>query len=331
MNRRKFLQQTSALSAASLFCLSEEAFAEPAPEVKRIRLINSPAVCLAFAYLAEELLHAEGFEEVLYVDLPVNTSLEFIASGKVDIWVDPAPALANALASIESIVALGGVHAGCYELLAQHGVQQIRDLKGRSVAVSTLGAVEHIFVASISSYIGLNPRQDIEWKVGGSMERAMKLFSDGEADAYLAFAPQPQILRSRKIGHTILNTTQDQPWSQYFCCMLTGNREFVRKNPIATKRAMRAFLKAADICASDPQRAARFMVDKGYVANYDVALEVLSELPYRRWRDGNPEDTIRFHALRLHEAGIIQTQPQKLIERGTDWRFLNELKKELKA
>ena len=62
-----------------------------------------------------------------------------------------------------------------------------------------------------------------------------------------------------------------------------------------------------------------------------MALEVLGELPYRRWRDANPEDTLRFHALRLHEGGIIQTNPQKLIERGTDWRFFNQLKKEIKA
>jgi NitT/TauT family transport system substrate-binding protein len=32
--------------------------------------------------------------------------------------------------------------------------------------------------------------------------------------------------------------------------MLAGNRDFVRKNPIATKRALRAILKAADICAT---------------------------------------------------------------------------------
>jgi NitT/TauT family transport system substrate-binding protein len=160
---------------------------------------------------------------------------------------------------------------------------------------------------------------------------AMRLFIEGKADAFMGFVPASQELRAKKIGHVILNTTQDRPWSQYFCCILTGNREFVRKNPIATKRAMRAFLKAADICASDPQRAARFMVDKGYVASYAIAMEALSELPYRRWRDSNPEDTIRFHALRLHEAGLIKTSPQKLIERGTDRRFFNELRKELKA
>jgi NitT/TauT family transport system substrate-binding protein len=71
--------------------------------------------------------------------------------------------------------------------------------------------------------------------------------------------------------------------------------------------------------------------DKGYEPRYEIGLEVLKSLPYRRWREANPEDTIRFHALRLHEVGMITSTPQKLIAQGTDWRFLDELKKELKA
>ena len=40
---------------------------------------------------------------------------------------------------------------------------------------------------------------------------------------------------------------------------------------------------------------------------------------------------MRFYALRLHEAGMIRSTPQKIIAQGTDWRFLNELKQELKG
>ena len=331
MSRRQFIKKASAMGIASLMGLPATSRAEPPPEVKKIRLVNFPAICLAFGYLAKDLLHAEGFEEVEYVDLTVTTQAPTIGTGRVDIWVDAAPGLVNLLATQDTVVALGGIHSGCYELLAKAGVRTIRDLKGRSVSVSTFGSNEHVFVSSMAAYVGLDPRIDIDWRVGGSSDEAMKAFSEGRADAFLGFAPQPQLLRARNIGHVIVNTTHDRPWSQYFCCMLTGNREFVRRNPVATKRAMRAFLKAADICAEDPARAARFMVDKGYTDNYNVALEIIGELPYRRWRDANPEDTIRFHALRLHEAGIIRMPPHKLIEQGTDWRFFNQLKREMKA
>ena len=29
----------------------------------------------------------------------------------------------------------------------------------------------------------------------------------------------------------------------------------------------------------------------------------MKEIPYGKWRDYDPEDTLRFYALRLHEAG----------------------------
>ena len=59
----------------------------------------------------------------------------------------------------------------------------------------------------------------------------------------------------------IVNSAIDRPWSQYFCCMLAGNREFIRRNPVATKRVLRAILKATDLCASEPERVAQRMVD----------------------------------------------------------------------
>jgi NitT/TauT family transport system substrate-binding protein len=113
--------------------------------------------------------------------------------------------------------------------------------------------------------------------------------------------------------------------------MVTGNRGFVRKYPVATKRALRAILSAVDRCAREPDLCARFLVDRGYTNNYDVALQALQEIPYDTWRQYDPEDAVRFYVLRLHEVGMLKSTPQKLIAHGTDWRFLNELKKELKG
>jgi hypothetical protein len=73
------------------------------------------------------------------------------------------------------------------------------------------------------------------------------------------------------------------------------------------------------------------LVSRGVTASYDHTLQTLKELPYGTWRTFSPKDTVRFYALRLHEAGPIKTSPQKIIAQGTDWRFLNELKKELKG
>jgi NitT/TauT family transport system substrate-binding protein len=181
----------------------------------------------------------------------------------------------------------------------------------------------------MAAQVGLDPQKDILWVT--SAGNPMALFPAKEVDAFLASPPEPQELRAREIGRMIVNIATDKPWSQYFCCMVFGNREFVRDHPIATKRFLRAILKATDMCAAEPERTAQRLVDAGVPGRYEYALQTLTELPYARWREFDPEDSLRFYALRLHEAGMFKSSPNALIAEGTDWRFLNELKRELKA
>ena len=72
-------------------------------------------------------------------------------------------------------------------------------------------------------------------------------------------------------------------------------------------------------------------VDGKFTDRYDYALQGLREARYDAWREFDPEDTLRFYALRMHEVGMIKSSPNKIIADGTDWRFLDELKRELKT
>jgi NitT/TauT family transport system substrate-binding protein len=223
---------------------------------------------------------------------------------------------------------LGGLHVGCFELFAAENIRAVRDLKGKRIAIPAFGTSQHVFLASILAHVGLDPSRDINF-VTYPAAQSIQLFIDGKIDALLNFPPLPQELRAKKVGNVILNSSVDRPWSQYFCCMISGNREFVRKHPVATKRAMRALIKAVDMCATAPERAARIVADRGYP--YDYSLQAMREIPYTRWRNYDPEDAIRFYALRLRDAGLTKSGPNKILADGTDWRFWNELKRELKT
>ena len=253
-----------------------------------------------------------------------------VARGELDFDFTPRAMVVSHLDAGEPITALAGVHSGCYELFAHEPIRTISDLKGKRVGIRTLGSGGHLYLAIMAAHVGLDPQKDINW-VASPTGNPMELFAAGEVDAFLGFPPEPQELRARKIGRVILNTATDKPWSQYFCCMVFGNRDFVRDHPVATKRFLRAILKATDLCATEPEKAAQRLVDAGFTQRYDYALQTLTELPYDRWREFDPEDSMRFYALRLHEVGMIKSSPNALIAEGTDWRFLNELKRELKA
>ena len=168
------------------------------------------------------------------------------------------------------IKVLSGVHVGCYELFGHEGIKSILDLKGKRVGAGWgLGSDPHVFVTAMATHVGLDPLNDIEWVT--SDEGSLQLFMDGKIDAFLSFPPEAQELRAKGIGHVILNSMLDQPWSHYFCCMLASNAAFAQEHPVATKRVVRAILKAADICISDPEMVARLLVDGGYAQDYDFA------------------------------------------------------------
>jgi len=278
------------------------------------------------------LLRAEGFTEVTYVMKEGTQGMaRALASGEADIGGHFAAPVILRLEAGDAIVILGGEHSGCFELLGSDRIRTIRDLKGRTVAVPVLDPAPYAFLASMAAYVGLDPRRDINW-VNHSPDESMKLLAESKIDAYLGFPPNPQEFRAKKIwGRVVVNSAVDRPWSQYFCCMLVGNKEFVRKNPVATKRALRAILKSADVCAVATERVARSLIEKGLAKNYDYTLQSIKELPYGRWREFDPEDTVRFYSLRLREVGMIKSSPAKIIAEGADWRFWKELKMELKA
>jgi len=327
-SRRDFLASASLAAAAGVLGGRPLLAAEGPPETTTIRLGRLRSLCLAPEYAAEELLRAEGFTDVRYVPVGAGVGAsQHIADGEVDFSLNFAAPLVIPIAAGEPITVVGGVHPGCFELFAREGIRSITDLKGKSVGVPGLETGLYVFVASMLSYVGLDPNTDVRWVTENSRE----LFAAGEIDAFLGFAPAPQALRAQNIGHVILNSAVDRPWSQYFCCMLAGNAEFVRKYPIATKRVLRAILKVTDLCVAEPERVAQRLVDGGFTPRYDYALQTLVEIPYGKWREYDPEDTIRFYALRLHEAGVITSTPSTILAGGTDWRFLNQLKRELKA
>jgi NitT/TauT family transport system substrate-binding protein len=325
--RRRFLTALlSATSAASLFRAPQALAVEGPLETTSVRFFKSSLTCGAPQYAAEELLRAEGFKEIAYVEVLPATRTQAIADGRVDFWLTFTVIHIQAIDHGAPITIVAGVHAGCYELFAREDLRSLTELKGKQVG---LQAGSPALLKLMAAQVGLDPERDLQWVIDPKV-KPLDLFAEGKIDAFLGFPPEPQELRARHAGHVILDTTVDRPWSQYFCCMLGANREYVERHPIATKRVVRALLRAADLCATEPVRLARNIFDRGLAERYDFERQTLSELPYNKWRDYNAEDTIRFYALRLYETGLVKSTPNKIVAENTDWRFFNELKGELK-
>ena len=344
-SRRDFLARAALAAGTSVLCGRAPLADEGPPEVTsiRIRVEDAPplvvggvaenALCIAPTLITEELLRAEGFTDIRFVLVknghPYAQAFEL---GEIDFGLRFAPGAARSLDAGVPITVLAGVHPGCFALFVHEHIRTFTDLKGKRVGFNEgPGSAEQLYVSIMAAHVGLDPETDLDWVMTDEVASPIELFIHNKIDAYLAFVPEFPELRARKIGRVLIDMAMDRPWSHYFCCLLVGRADFVRQYPVATKRAMRAILKATDLCATEPELAARQLVEGGFAHHYDTALQTLTEVPYGVWRELDPEDSLRFYGLWLHEFGEIDSTPNKLIAEGSDWHFLNELKREMKA
>ncbi|MGH9037383.1 MAG: ABC transporter substrate-binding protein [Acidimicrobiia bacterium] len=299
-------------------------------ETTSIRLHSVPNVsCIAAEYMAEPFLYEEGFTDVQYPSFPPAKVVEAYTNGDFDFGVGYAAVLINLVEQGAPVVMLGGVHVGCWQVFGTGDIKSMRDFKGKKVSLVSPEFTDGIFLAMTLSSVGLDLQKDVTMVSYPPSENA-RILSSGEVDAVVAFPPISKDLRTRGIGTVVLNSLTDPPWSSYYCCSASANSTWMEKHPVAAKRALRAVLKGADVVARDPERAGRLMVDRGYATDFDVTCQILREIPYDIWREFDPVDSLRFYALQLKEAGIINSTPEQIIERGSDFRYLAELKRELK-
>src|SRR5437899_1423066 len=195
ITRRAFLGGVAATVATA-----RRASAEPPPETSRLRLLKTSSICWAPQYVAEDLLHAEGFSDVTYVDMPPTEAISVrLAAGEADLGMNfVGPNLVRVDAG-DPVVFLAGVHVGCFEAFASDRIQRIHDLKGKTVVVEALNSANHLFFATIAAHVGLDPRRDIRWVSADDRvsrrrpdgapysSEAMQLFMEGKADAFLGF------------------------------------------------------------------------------------------------------------------------------------------------
>jgi NitT/TauT family transport system substrate-binding protein len=315
--------------------------ADPPPETTTIRLVKTFPTCPIPIHLAGLFLPEEGFTNVQYIeDTNSDHGAQQLAAGEIDIGLSVTSSLTTAADRGDALVLLAGIHPTCFDLFGGDRVQTLRDLKDKRIFVLSTDAHDpvYVFLATLLAHVGIDIENEVDFVVLSELDDAMAQLKAGTIDAMLCFPPISAKMRADNIGHLVLDGVMDPPWSQHFCCMATGNSDFVEQHPAATKRALRAILKATDLCAKEPERAARYLVDTGYTQvyvdtpftqDYDSLLDTVKHMSYSAWREFNPEDTVRFYALRLKEAGLVSATPEALIARATDWRYLDEIKREL--
>jgi NitT/TauT family transport system substrate-binding protein len=282
---------------------------------------------------AREFLHEEGFTDVEYSIQESRYAFwsSSLAEGRVDMAIAFAPDIIYGVDQGLPLVMLGAAHVACYEVYAREDIPTVGDLRGRRVGVVARDAQpgDFAFASSFFQYIGMKPGVDVELVGIDPGGLSGGVFDSGTIDAIFAYPPAAYSIKAANAGHVLVDSHTDTPWDQELCCFIVTNRAFYEAKPIAARRALRAVLRAIDYANAEPDAAAQRLFDESWVRPLIYAQRAMQQVPYNVWRTHEPEDSLRFFALRLGEAGLIGSTPEEIIETGTDFSHFQELKEEM--
>ena len=303
----------------------------PHPETKTIRLALAP--CDTPLMIAERYLQEEGFTDVQFGVAP---SVAALTDGKADLVITYPPWLTSAAEGGKAVIAIGPLHPGCLELWAPTNVATLKDMRGRTVVVraKTPDDPTYPYMAIGLKNAGVDP-SEVNFVVQPDANLT-QLFLGGKSDL-LFLATTPLVaFKSNPANvakfHVVLDQAMEAPWSQQNCCFLTVTTDWLRANPVAAKRALRAVYRAADSLPKDRADAAKIATDKGLfggAANVELVRGAANMVPYD-WRKYDIAESMRFHGKLLNAVGLLKLTPGEIVTKATDPRFAKELATELK-
>ena len=302
----------------------------PPPETKTIRLGLAP--CDAPLMIAERHLQEEGFTDIQLLAAANNVAT--LTDGKVDISSFFPPPLAAAVEGGKAIISIGGLHTGCSELWAPQSVATLKDIRGHTVIVRSKipDDLSYSFLAITLKNAGVDP-SEVNFVVQPEAN-LQQLFLDGKSDLLFLATTGTFAFRTNPAnkGHVVLDQAMEAPWSEQNCCFLTVTTDWLRANPVAAKRALRAIYRAADSLPKDRADAAKIATDKGLfggAANVELVRGAANMVPYD-WRKYDIAESMRFHGKLLNAVGLLKLTPGEIVTKATDPRFAKELATELK-
>ncbi len=209
-----------------------------------------------------------------------------------------------------------------FYLMGQPKVQSAKDLRGKKIAVSSLGGTGAASARASIKALGLDPDKDVTYIVIGAASVRMAAMEAGSIEG--AIMPVPWNFRMKQKGFKELifaGSVMSQP--------LTGiatTKDKIEKNPDQVRRVLRGFLRALRAVKQEKKDVVEFIGRKFNLdaptaeETYKVVLQTLSE-------DG----TVGAEALQdLLEKTKKETGVTREISVGdiVDYRMLREVAKE---
>lgn len=259
----------------------------------------APGIALALGYYEEEGLKADIVN--------VQSEYEAIGTGQADIANGHIATELVPIANGVNATTVTGAHTGCKSIFVfkDSGIKSMKDLEGKTVALPAgVGSADQNITFRFLKRDGVDPNK-VKFK---QVETGACLQAVENAEVDAAILTDSFVWEADKDGkfEMIRSLSFDDDFNVEACCATFMNNDFIKANPVATKKATRAVQRARQFIQENPEKAVDIMFEKGWATgDRDNAIKFVKSLNFAV-DDATTADTIKKTIADYKEFGFIR-------------------------
>jgi NitT/TauT family transport system substrate-binding protein len=275
MNRFKAgVRRFFIVTAATLF-LGESALA-----ADKIRMSISSldvAFLTAGVALKRGFFKEEGFEPEL-IRMNANVSVTALSTGDIDYTMIFGSVVRAAVRGLPMKVVASFLDSSTHTLIARPEYKTVKDLRGKTLAVSSFGATSDVAARMMFQRSGIDPERDLKIIALGSDRARFSALKEGIVD--VAVISPPADVEGKKMGFNVLARAYEL-FSLPFVG-LGANTKKIKERPEEIKRVLKALIKANRYITSNRDGTIQILAEWGRTdresasASYDGTVKVFN-------------------------------------------------------
>ena len=252
--------------------------AQEKPEKARVAVATS-----SMAFLVPFIAKDRGFylkqgAEVELIQMRPNIAVAALLSGDIDYIELIGSAIRSAARGLPIRAISTSIKSPFFSVIAQNKFKSVKDLKGATIGIASIGGTNHISTRLTLKEFGLDPEKDVKLIAIGDEKLIYDAFKIGRTDA-VVLAP-PYSIQLRREGFPILANT-----AQYVTIPFSGlgtTLDRIKSNRAQIKKLLKAEIEALRYLRDNPAGTVevirkRFsMDDKTAQESYDVVVDAFS-------------------------------------------------------
>ncbi|SRR5712692_4103080 len=239
---------------------------------------NSLAFTVAFVAKDRGFYARNGLNAEL-VQVRPNVAITALISGDSDFAEVLGSAIRSAARGIPVRAISTSIKAPFFSLVVPPATKSVKELKGRTIGVTSVGGTNQISARLLFQHFGLDPDRDVKFLAIGEEKFMVEAFKVGRVDAVVV-APPFSVLLKRE-GFSLLANTASVVSIPFVGLSTTVDK--IRQNRAQVKKALKAEIEALRYLRENPAGSAevirkRFAMDEAMARDsYFVIADAFSK------------------------------------------------------